>query len=84
MIFIGGVCLIRDYLILVCVIIFSGVFSLSVILSSLLVTDSGGGYNGLLIVLNIKSNVYNLDSYGFGAYSLPVWFIVISLLSWYA
>ena len=34
--------------------------------------NSGYSYNGPLVALNIKLNVYNLDDYNFGAYNLPL------------
>ena len=44
----------------------------------------GGGYDGLVGTLGIKPGAYNLGSCGPGAYNLPVWLIIISLLSWCA
>ena len=64
-------------LILVYIIVSDGVFPLIAALFSSVITllvfySNNGGYNGLLIVLNIKPNVYNLGNYGFNAYSLPI------------
>ena len=33
--------------------------------------NNNSSYNGLLVVLNIKFNVYNLDSYSPNIYNLP-------------
>ena len=46
--------------------LFSSVITLSISY------NNKDGYDGLLVVLNIKYGAYNLGGYGFSAYSLPV------------
>ena len=73
-------------LISVYAIVFDGVFFFIAALFSsgitLLVSyGGGGGYDGLLIVLGIKPDAYNLGNYNSDIYSLPAWFIAINLLN---
>ena len=57
---------------------FNGVFSLINTLFSFVTTlpvsnnSNNSGYNGLLIVLGIKPNVYSLDDYNSDIYSLSI------------
>ena len=59
----------------VCAVVFNGVSSFITTLFSsgitLLVPCGDGGYNGLLVVLDIKPGAYNLDNYNPDACGLP-------------
>ena len=48
---------------------------------TLLISCNSNGYDGLSVVLGIKPGTYNLGGCGSNAYSLPTFFIAISLLS---
>ena len=60
----------------ICVVVSDGVSPFAVTLLSSIMTlpvpyGSSGGYDGLLVVLNIKPGVYSLGDYGPNTYSLP-------------